>query len=83
MSKTDWKINNKNIGGIEPNKYYLYSFSLINQVAEKEFKVNLKLEEGKIVFEINIDKDTQNTIFGEFMKQIKISKKGGKSKCVN
>lgn len=70
MSKIDWKINNKNIG-LTPDKYILYCFSIVNQIANKEFKVNLKLEEGKIIFEINIDKDTQNVIFGEFMKQIK------------
>ena len=64
MSKVDWKINNKNVG-LEPDRYILYCFSIINQIADKEFKINLKLEEGKIIFEINIDKETQNTIFSD------------------
>lgn len=54
--------------GITPNKYYLYCFSLVNKLTKKDFQFNVKLEEGKIIFELNIDKDTQNTIFGEFVK---------------
>ena len=59
------KSENKDI---TPDKYYLYCFSLVNQITKKDFKFNVKLEEGKIIFELNIDKDTQNAIFGEFTK---------------
>jgi len=60
-------MKTKNIK-LESNKYYLYCFSLVNQLTKKDFKFNIKLETGKIIFELSIDGDTQNTIFGEFMK---------------
>lgn len=70
------KINmNKKVTGIEANKYYLYCFSLVNKLTKKDFQFNIKLEEGKITFELSIDKNTQNTIFGEFVKLMRSEKK--------
>jgi len=71
MKKIDLKMNKEDAGSIESNKYYLYCFSVYNQIAKKDFQFNVKLEEGKIIFELNIDKDTQNAIFGEFVKLMK------------
>ncbi len=71
MTKINLKMNKENAGSIESNKYYLYCFSVFNQMAEKDFQFNVKLEEGKIIFELNIDKGTQNAIFGEFVKLIR------------
>ena len=63
-------MTKKNIE-LESNKYYLYCFSLINKLTKKDFQFNVKLETGKIIFELSIDGDTQNTIFGEFMKLLR------------
>ena len=67
-------MTKKNIE-LESNKYYLYCFSLVNKLTKKDFQFNVKLETGKVIFELSIDKDTQNAIFGEFMKLMRSNNK--------
>jgi len=57
---------------IESEKYYLYAFTFIQDQLknEKDIKFNVKLEEGKIVFELCIDKDTQKYILNSMIKEI-------------
>ena len=70
MNKINLKVNKKNAEYIEPDRFYLYAFTIItNQLKrENDIQFNIKLEEGKIIFELSIDKKTQNGIFKEFTR---------------
>lgn len=76
VQRMNLKMDREDAGSIESNKYYLYSFTIVPDQLnrKKDFQFNVKLEEGKIIFEISIDKDTQNVIFKEFMELMGMGK---------